>query len=52
MLAQAERILDVLDASKTIVNIRAAPDGMGAVYELTKHRGFVTTGILSTQAIH
>ena len=46
ILAQAERILDVLDASKTIVNIRATPEGIGAACELAKHRGFVITGIL------
>ena len=50
MLEKAGRILDEFDASKTIVNIGATPEGIGAVYELAKRRGFVTTGIISTQA--
>ena len=50
MLETARQILDVLDDSETIVNIRATPEGIGAVYELAKRRGFLTTGILSTQA--
>ena len=50
MLEKAGRILDEFDVSKTIVNIGATPDGIGAVYELAKRRGFVTAGILSTQA--
>lgn len=50
MLEKAGRVLDEFDASETIVNIGATPEGIGAVYELAKRRGFVTTGILSTQA--
>ena len=50
MFAEAGRILDGFDASKTIVNIGATPEGIGAVYQLAKRRGFVTTGIVSTQA--
>jgi hypothetical protein len=50
MLREAGRILDAFDPAKTIVNIGATPDGIGAVYELAKRRGFVTTGIVSTQA--
>ena len=50
MLETAKQILDVLDDSKTIVNIDATPEGIGAVYELAKRSGFLTTGILSTQA--
>ncbi len=50
MLDKAERILDEFDASKTIINIGATPEGIGAVYELAKRKGFETTGILSTQA--
>jgi hypothetical protein len=50
MLAQAERVLEALDPDKTLVNIGATPDGIGAVYELAKRRGFATTGIVSTQA--
>jgi hypothetical protein len=50
MLQEAERILEGLDASSTIVNIGATAEGIGAVYELAKGRGFTTTGIVSTQA--
>jgi hypothetical protein len=50
MLREAGRILDGFEPAKTIVNIGATPDGIGAVYELAKRRGFVTTGIVSTQA--
>ena len=50
MLATAETILKEYDPAKTIVNIGATPEGIGAVYELAKRRGFVTTGIVSTQA--
>jgi hypothetical protein len=50
MLEQATRILDDFDPRVTIVNIGATPDGIGAVYETAKRKGFVTTGIVSTQA--
>ena len=50
MLGKAGRILDEFVASKTIVNIGATPEGIGAVYELAKRKGFITTGIVSTQA--
>lgn len=50
MLAGAERVLSEFDPGRTIVNIGATPDGIGAVYELAKRRGFVTTGIVSAQA--
>ena len=50
MLEKAGLVLDEFEASKTIVNIGATPEGIGAVYELAKRRGVVTTGILSTQA--
>jgi hypothetical protein len=50
MLGEAERILDGLDVSSTIVNIGATAEGIGAVYEFAKGRGFTTTGIVSTQA--
>ena len=51
MLAQAAGILAQFDPAHTIVNIGATPDGIGAVYELAKRRGFLTTGIVSTQAM-
>jgi hypothetical protein len=50
MLAGAERVLSEFDPGRTIVNIGATPDGIGAVYELAKRKGFVTTGIVSAQA--
>ena len=50
MLEKAGHILDEFDPSKTIVNIGATPEGIGAVYELAKSRGYTTTGIVSTQA--
>jgi hypothetical protein len=50
MLKMAGSILDEFKPFKTIVNIGATPEGIGAVYELAKRRGFMTTGIVSTQA--
>ena len=50
MLARAERILQKLDPKKTIINIGATPEGIGGVYEIARKKGFVTTGIVSTQA--
>jgi hypothetical protein len=50
MLAEAERVLSESDPNKTIVNIGATPDGIGAIYEIAKRKGFVTTGIVSAQA--
>jgi hypothetical protein len=50
MLEQAGRILGQADPKTTIVNIGATADGIGAVYEIAKQRGFVTVGIVSTQA--
>jgi hypothetical protein len=50
MLAQAERIIKELDPKKTIINIGATAEGIGRIYEIAKRRGFVTTGIVTTQA--
>lgn len=50
MLEKAGRILNEFDSSKTIINIGGTSEGIGAVYELAKRRGFITTGIVSTQA--
>ncbi len=50
MLEHANRILDVYDPKATIVNIGATPEGIGAVYATAKQRGFLTAGIVSTQA--
>jgi hypothetical protein len=50
MRKEAEHVLSEFDPAKTIVNIGATPDGIGAVYELAKRKGFLTTGIVSSQA--
>jgi len=50
ILEQATRILQQADPQRTLVNIGATPEGIGAVYEIAKQRGFFTTGIVSTQA--
>ena len=50
MLEKAGRILEEFDSSKTIVNIGATPEGIGAVCELAKRRGFTTTGIIKKRA--
>jgi len=50
MLEQATQILSKFGPKKTIVNIGATPEGIGAVYEVAKRKGFLTTGIVSTQA--
>ena len=50
MLDQASRVLDGFEPAATIVNIGATPDGIGAVYEIASKQGFMTTGIVSTQA--
>lgn len=50
MLDEAGRMLDRWSPTDTIVNIGATPDGIGAVYDLAKQRGFTTAGIVSTQA--
>ncbi|OEU50256.1 MAG: hypothetical protein BA866_10565 [Desulfobulbaceae bacterium S5133MH15] len=50
LLEKAESVLVEFDPSKTLVNIGATPEGIGAIYELAKKKGFITTGIVSTQA--
>jgi len=49
MLEAAAGVLNRHDPQKTIVNIGATPEGIGAVYQLAKDRGFATSGIVSTQ---
>lgn len=46
----AASVLDGYDPANTLVNIGATREGIGAVYKLAKERGFITTGIVSTQA--
>jgi len=50
MLNTAADVLKEFDSDKTIVNIGGTPDGIGAVYKLASRSGFMTTGIVSTQA--
>lgn len=50
MLEQAERVLSEYDSAETIVNGGATSEGIGAIYKLAKGKGFLTTGIVSTQA--
>ena len=50
MLEEATRALDKFDPQTTIINIGATAEGIGAVYEIAKRKGFLTTGIVSTQA--
>jgi hypothetical protein len=50
MLDEATRILDTLEPQRTIVNIGTTSEGIGAVYRIAKGKGFLTAGIVSTQA--
>ena len=50
MLVTAAAVLKEFEPSQTIVNIGGTPDGIGAIYELARRGGFLTTGIVSTQA--
>jgi hypothetical protein len=50
MLKHAGQVLDRFDPETTIVNIGATAQGIGAVYELAKQRGFPTSGIVSVKA--
>lgn len=50
MLRHAARVLDRHDPARTIVNIGATAEGIGAVYRLAHERGFTTLGVVSTLA--
>jgi hypothetical protein len=50
MLQHADRVLARLDPKRTVINIGATRDGIGAVYDLAKRRGFATSGIVSMEA--
>ena len=50
MLALAGQTLDKYPSQKTIVLIGATREGIGAVYDLAKSKGFTTVGIVSSQA--
>jgi hypothetical protein len=50
MLKQAGAVLDKFEPGKTVVNIGATEQGIGALYAEAKRRGFATSGIVSSQA--
>jgi len=50
MLRLARSTLETFDPQKTIVNIGATKQGIGAVYQLAREMGFTTTGIVSALA--
>jgi len=50
MLSLAEKALAKYAPPKTIVLIGATREGVGAVYDLAKSKGFTTAGIVSSQA--
>jgi len=50
MLRLARSALETFDPQKTIVNIGATKQGIGAVYQLARKMGFTTTGIVSILA--
>lgn len=50
MLAVALWQLDRYPPASTIVNIGATPDGIGALHEVARRRGYTTTGIVSTRS--
>ena len=50
MIAHASQLLDGRAPEKTLVNIGATAEGIGAVYEIAKQKGFTTMGIVSTLA--
>jgi hypothetical protein len=50
MLEHATRILSQFDPKTTIVNSGATAEGIGALYQIAKQKGFITAGIVSTQA--
>ena len=50
VLRLARSILKDFNPDKTIINIGATKQGIGAVYQLSKDMGFITTGIVSVLA--
>ena len=50
MLQHARSALETFDPQKTIVNIGATKQGIGAVYQLAREMGFTTAGIVSILA--
>lgn len=50
MLFKASKILDEFNPTSTMVNIGATSQGVGAIYEVAKRKGYTTSGIVSTQS--
>lgn len=50
MRAHAGRVLEAQDPARVLVNVGATAEGIGAVYEIARQRGFGTIGIVSSQA--
>lgn len=50
MMEHASRVLNGQDPEKILINIGATVEGIGAVYEIAKRKGFTTMGIVSTLA--
>lgn len=50
MKRQALQVLAKKDPARTVINIGATAEGIGAVYELAKQKGFTTIGIVSSLA--
>ncbi len=50
MMEHASHLLDEQDPLKTLINIGATAEGIGALYEIAKRKGFTTMGIVSTLA--
>lgn len=50
MLRHASRLLAAHDPARTLVNVGATAEGIGAVYAIAKHNRFTTMGIVSTLA--
>jgi hypothetical protein len=50
LMEHASDVLDRQDSGKTLINIGATAEGIGAVYEIAKKKGFTTVGIVSTLA--
>ena len=50
MLAIAKRVLASYPPATTLINIGVTRGGLGAVYPLAKSMGYVTTGIVTTEA--
>ena len=50
LLEHASHVLDRHDSARTLINIGATAEGIGAVYEIAKKKGFTTMGIVSTLA--